>query len=76
MIENVYENVRHRDIGLMLAELTTFYASVSFEHVNIAASEGLRSVQRENVRFSGTKLTTPNGEPLPTQGAQARLTPC
>lgn len=109
VVENVfYENVRHRDIRLMVVELTTFYGSstlqpktqtppiirnvhvsnvsaagakqaidivglpeqpisdVSFDHVDIVATQGVRCTDCKNVRFSETKLTGPSGERFPT----------
>jgi polygalacturonase len=104
VIENIfYDNVRHRDIRLMVVEVTSFYASstlepktatpptirdvhvsnvtargakqaidivglpelpvrdISFENVDIVASEGLRCVDCQNVSFKNTKLSSPAG---------------
>jgi polygalacturonase len=55
VIENVfYENVRHRDIRLMVVELTTFYASSTLKP-KTATPPTIRNIHVSNVSGRGAK---------------------
>ncbi len=56
VIENVfYENVRHQDIGLMVVELTSFYASSTLQP-KTSTPPTIRNIHVKDVNARGAKL--------------------